>query len=94
VSERVMDRGDTLISTRIAEESLAGLQTAQFDPDPDGDGSVATLALEYELNPRSVWRQGPLGKLTDALFIRRALADSLARTLRRFAVEAAEEASL
>jgi polyketide cyclase/dehydrase/lipid transport protein len=94
VSERVLTRGDALISTRIAEESLAGMQTAQFDPDPDGDGSLATLTLEYELNPTSIWRRGPLGKLTDTFFIRRALADSLARTLRRFATEAAEEASL
>jgi len=94
VSERVLTRGEALISTRIAEESLAGMQTAQFDPDPEGGGSLATLTLEYELNPTSVWRRGPLGKVTDALFIRRALADSLARTLRRFATEAAEEASL
>lgn len=94
VSERVLTRGEALISTRIAEESLAGMQTAQFDPDPEGGGSLATLTLEYELNPTSVWRRGPLGRVTDALFIRRALADSLARTLRRFATEAAEEASL
>jgi len=32
--------------------------------------------------------------VTDLLFIRRALGDSLGRTLRRFAVEAEEEAGL
>jgi hypothetical protein len=93
VSERVLTRGDTLIATRLAEESLAGMQTAQFEPDPEG-GSLATLTLEYELHPTSVWRRGPLGKVTEVFFIRRALADSLERTLRRFSVEAAEEASL
>ena len=35
-----------------------------------------------------------IGKVSDVLFIRRALSDSLARTLRRFSVEAAEEVAL
>ena len=35
-----------------------------------------------------------VGAVTDMLFIRRALRDSLERTLRRFAVEAEEEAGL
>jgi hypothetical protein len=39
-------------------------------------------------------RYGPLRAVADFIFIRRALRDSLRRTLRRFAVEAAEEARL
>ena len=47
------------------------------------------LTLEYELA-----RGGPFRGLADALFIRRALRDALRRTVRRFAVEAEEEAGL
>lgn len=93
VTERVLTSDDAQHATRILESSLAGAQTATFEDVGERETRV-TLTLEYELNPTSVWRQGPLGKLIDALFIRRALADSLARTLRRFATEAAEEASL
>jgi hypothetical protein len=45
--------------------------------------------LEYELT-----RYGPLSGVADALFIRRALRDSLRRTLFRFGLEAEEEARL
>jgi len=93
VTERVVSSGGDHLSTRLAEESLAGTQTVSFHPGEDA-ACVVELALEYELNPTSVWRQGPVGKLADALFIRRALGDSLARTLRRFATEAAEESAL
>ena len=47
------------------------------------------LRLDYELT-----RYGPARALADVLFIRRALRDALRRTLRRFAVEADEEAGL
>ena len=47
------------------------------------------LSLEYELTSES-----PLRGLTDVLFIRRALRDALTRTLRRFALEAQEQAGL
>ena len=47
------------------------------------------IELSYRLQ-----KGGPLRALTDVLFIRRALADALARTLRRFATEAAEQATL
>ena len=93
VNERVMSSGGDHLSTRLIEEALTGVQTVTFHPAEDG-GCVVEIALEYELNPTSVWRQGPLGKVADALFIRRALGDSLARTLRRFATEAAEESAL
>jgi len=47
------------------------------------------LSLDYELT-----RYGPLSGMADALFIRRALRDSLKRTLYRFSVEAEDEAGL
>ncbi|MGH2801570.1 MAG: hypothetical protein ACRDL4_00800, partial [Thermoleophilaceae bacterium] len=52
-------------------------------------GSRAELSLEYRLS-----KYGPLGVVADAIFIRRAIRDSLRRTLFRFALEAEEEASL
>jgi hypothetical protein len=93
VNERVMSRGAGHLTTRLVEDSLHGTQTVTFRP-ADGGGSTVELALEYTLNPTTVWRQGPLGKVTDVLFIRRALTDSLVRTLRRFATEAEEEKAL
>jgi hypothetical protein len=93
VREKVQRRGEWFLSVRIVEDAFHGVQDVRFDPADDG-GSMATLQLEYELNPTSVWRQGPLGWVTNLFFIRRAMADSLARTLRRFATEAAEQQSL
>jgi hypothetical protein len=90
-SERSVD-GSTRIVTRVLEEALAGTLTAVFEA--RDAGSEMELALDYELQPTTLLRSGPLGKVTDALFIRRALSDSLARTVRRFATEAREEASL
>jgi hypothetical protein len=93
VNEKVMSRGEGYLSTRLVEESLNGIQTVTFRPAEDG-GTHVELSLEYALNPITIWRQGPLGKVTDLLFIRRAMTDSLVRTLRRFATEAAEERAL
>jgi uncharacterized membrane protein len=93
VNERVVTRAHGELSTRLLEESLTGLQSVSFQPADDGRTLVA-LSLEYDLNPTTIWRQGPLGTVVNALFIRRALTDSLARTLRRFATEAAEEQAL
>ncbi len=69
------------------EERLVGTQT--FRAAEDGEGSRVELTLEYELTSES-----PLKQVTDLLFIRRALRDALGRTLRRFAVEAEDEAGL
>jgi hypothetical protein len=93
VSERVVTRSHGELGTRLLEESLTGVQSATFHPAADG-GTLVELSLEFELNPTNVWRRGPLGKVVNALFIRRALTDSLARTLRRFATEAAEQRAL
>jgi hypothetical protein len=49
---------------------------------PDGDAVDVALELEYTLKERNA-----LTPLTDALFIRRALRDSLKRSLIRFARE-------
>jgi hypothetical protein len=64
-----------------------GLQS--FRAAESQNGSRVELSLEYTLT-----KYGPLGGLADAIFIRRALRDSLQRTLARFAVEAEEEAGL
>jgi hypothetical protein len=88
VTEKVM-RGAAAerFATQVFEERLVGLQT--FRASESDAGSRVELSLEYTLT-----KYGPLGGLADAIFIRRALRDSLRRTLSRFAVEAEEEAGL
>jgi len=87
VTEKVEQRSPRSFSTRVAEERLFGTQT--FRAEPDDGGARVEVALEYELTS-----QNPLNGLTDLLFIRRALRDSLVRTLARYAVEAEDEAGL
>jgi hypothetical protein len=87
VTETVTESAADRFSTQVFEEALMGTQTLRVLP--ADDGSEAELSLEYELA-----RWGPLRGLADALFIRRALRDMLRRTLRRFAIEAEEEAHL
>ena len=69
--------GQTL---EVEDEKLRGSQRVAFSPSPDS--VEVTLELEYELKERNA-----LTPLTDALFIRRALRDSLKRSLVRFARE-------
>jgi hypothetical protein len=64
----------------VEDEKLRGSQRVSFAPGPDG--VEVALELEYELKDRNAFTP-----LTDALFIRRALRDSLKRTLLRFARE-------
>jgi Polyketide cyclase / dehydrase and lipid transport len=87
VTEKVAGSSPTRLATEVFEDRLVGVQT--FEAFEEGAGSRIELRFEYELA-----RTGPLRGLTDVLFIRRALRDALARTLRRFAVEAEEEAGL
>jgi Polyketide cyclase / dehydrase and lipid transport len=87
VTERVTETTPDRFSTQVFESALAGTQTLRALP--ANDGSEVELSLEYELS-----RYGPLRGIADALFIRRALRDSLKRTLHRFAVEAEEHARL
>lgn len=87
VTEKVVSSSARSFATRVAEERLLGTQT--FRAEPAEDGAVIAIELEYELTSQS-----PLRGVTDALFIRRALRDALGRTLRRFRVEAQEDAGL
>ena len=87
VTETVVESEARVFSTQVFEEQLMGTQTFQVAP-ADG-GSEVALVLDYEL---AKW--GPLRGVADAIFIRRALRDSLRRTLFRFEVEAEDEAQL
>jgi hypothetical protein len=87
VTEAVKESESDRFSTQVYETALTGVQT--FRALPANGGSEVELSLEYQLT-----RYGPLRGLADALFIRRALRDSLRRTLYRFAVEAEEETRL
>jgi hypothetical protein len=64
-------------TVEVSDDSLTGRQSVAFTA--AGDGVEVTLSLEYRVNRRS-----PVTPLVDALFIRRAMAASLARTLARF----------
>jgi hypothetical protein len=87
VTEKVVDSTPGRFATQVFEEALTGTQ--KLSASEDAQGARLELALEYELS-----KYGPLSTVADALFIRRALRDALQRTLRRFAVEAEEEAGL
>ena len=87
VTEKVVESGLDRIATMVFEDRLAGKQTLRVGP--ADSGAALELTLEYTLT-----KYGPLGPLADVLFIRRAIRDSLGRTLRRFTIEAEEEAGL
>jgi len=88
VTEKVAaGEGPDRFVTHVFEERLTGTQT--FRVVESEAGSRAELSLEYQLT-----KYGPLGAVADSLFIRRAIRDSLSRTLFHFAVEAQEEAGL
>ena len=87
VTETVLENSADRFSTQVFEEALLGTQTLRAAS--SGEGSEIELTLEYQLT-----KYGPLGGVADALFIRRALRDSLRRTLFRFGIEAEEEAAL
>ena len=81
VQERVVAyqsrTGQTL---EVEDATFTGRQIVTFTP---GSGETGIeLALEYELKQRTA-----LTPIVDRLFIRRAMADSLRRTLSRFAIE-------
>ena len=88
VTERVVasEPGRRFV-TQVLEDRMTGAQAVAFTPDEDG--TLVEIELDYQLAGR-----GPLSAITDVLFIRRALTDALRRTLRRFATEAAEDASM
>jgi uncharacterized membrane protein len=72
----------------VFEEKLDGTQRATFTP-AEEDTTRVDLTLDYKVSVG-----GPLKPIVDVLFIRRAQNDALARTLRRFATEAHEQAAL
>jgi polyketide cyclase/dehydrase/lipid transport protein len=88
VTEKVAEKeGPDRFVTQVFEERLHGIQT--FRAVESEGGSRAELSLEYTLT-----KYGPVSAIADAIFIRRAIRDSLRRTLARFAVEAEDEAGL
>ena len=89
VTEKVVasEPGERFV-TQVFEERMSGAQAVRFTTTED-DRTRVDIELDYTLT-----QGGPLKGITDLLFIRRALTDALRRTLRRFATEAAEEASL
>jgi uncharacterized membrane protein len=85
VEERVLTRahGERLVLS-IEDERLEGTQEVAFVP-ADGETTV-DLTLEYRLKERTF-------PLVDRFFVRRALQDSLRRTVTRFANERRAELS-
>ena len=71
----------------VFEERLIGRQTVHFEP--HDDGALVSIELEYALTEGGLFKM-----LADWIFIRPRLREAYRRTLRRFAVEAAEEAAL
>jgi uncharacterized membrane protein len=89
VSEKVVSSEPPFrFATRVFEARSLGTQTIAFTPIEEG-GTGVELSLDYKLTSG-----GPLRAVTDLLFIRRAQGDALTRTLRRFAIEAADQAAL
>lgn len=86
VTERISAAKPGRIESEVYEERMHGRQVVTFAE--DGAGTRVELHLEYELTER-----GPIAFLAGLFFVRRALRDAAARTLRRFAVEGAEQAS-
>jgi len=87
VTERIRENVDGRVAADVFDSQMTAVQAARFEPAEDG--CHVFLSLEYELT-----KGGPLRKITDVLFIRRSLAMALERTIRRFATEAADEATL
>ena len=88
VTEKVVElEPPSRVVVDVIDDKLTGRQTVTFNA--DAEGCEVWAELEYELT-----EGGPLKAVADVIFIRRALRDSIRRTLERFAVEAAEEAAL
>lgn len=88
VVERVVtqSRGEGQ-TVEVEDPRMRGTQRILFTPLEDG--VEATLALDYQLKQGSIVRP-----LLDVLFVRRALRDSLRRTLDRFGRELEDERRL
>jgi hypothetical protein len=77
VVEYEMRTGQTV---EVEDATMTGRQTVKFDPGPEA--VEVTLSLEYRIKDRT-----PLTPVVDLLFVRRAMADALRRTVTRFANE-------
>ena len=81
VTERVvayeMRLGQTV---EVDDATITGRQTVEFEPGLESVG--VTLSLEYRIKDRT-----PLTPVVDLLFVRRAMADALRRTVTRFSNE-------
>lgn len=88
VTEQVTEQipGERFVC-QVAEQRLTAEQTLELTP--EDERTLVRLELDYRLV-----HAGILGPLTDLLFVRRALSASLARTLRRYAIESAEQTSV
>jgi hypothetical protein len=71
----------------VDDSSITGRQSVAFVP--IDDGVEVELTLSYELKKRSLFTP-----LVDSLFIKRAMATSLATTLSRFGAEVGSHRSL
>ena len=89
VTEKVREHEPRRFATLVYEQRLAGTQTAVFEPSQTDGHTTMRVQLDYELVDA-----GPFAGITDLLFIRRALRDALGRTVRRFTVEAEDQAGL
>jgi hypothetical protein len=88
VTEKVVEPpSGERFATLVFEDRMAGRQVLRAAEATAG--ARVELSVEYTLT-----RYGPFAAVADALFIRRALRDSLRRTMDRFRVEAEEEAGL
>ena len=89
VDERVIGyEARTGHTVAVEDSKLSGTQRVTFEV-AGADEVRVTLVLEYELKQRNV-----LTPVLDPLFIRRALRESLRRTLVRFGHERRAEAAL
>ena len=90
VSERVVtSEPSRRLVTEVFEQAMTATQTVTFDQVGDLEETWIEFELDYRLTQAGFLRQ-----ITDVLFIRRALAAAIDRTLRRFATEAEEQAAL
>lgn len=78
---RTYERRTSDAVTDVETEQYRGKRTVTAEPG-DGDDVLFSVELRYELKERTL-----VTPLVDRFFVRRALADSLSRTVRRFAVE-------
>jgi hypothetical protein len=78
---RVVETAAGADTMAVEDPRLSGTQRVRFEPAGPGETRV-TVELEYRLKERHLFTP-----LVDAFFVRRALAEALARTLRRYAAE-------